>query len=437
MFLTNSLVIPYYPRPWQIQIHEVEARFKVLVVPRGHGKSVACVNEIIRSAFTTNKPNLRYAYVAVSYRAAKRIVWDYFKQFLVNIPGVTFNEADLSIKLPNKAEILLLGAEAADNLRGIHLNGVVMDEVALMPHAVWHEVVRPMLSDKKGWAIFIGTPNGQNLFYDLYEQAKVTQDWYAFKSTIWELGVFPADEIEAIKSSMTEEAFAQELECSFSAAAQGTFYAPMLERALEEGRIGLDIRHNPKQLVYTSWDLGWNDKTCIWFFQVYGGKRYYIDYYENSRQPLFHYANVVKAKCAEFEYDYHIVPHDAEQHEQTTGEKRIDTLSAHGLNVVVAPRVKKVIDRINATQIELANCLFNKEKCAAGLHALREYKADFNDRRGVFSTEPLHDWSSHAADAFGYGITGMKKSTLRPYNKYKDSQNSRTEMDYGPSIKFW
>lgn len=407
------------------------------MVPRGHGKSVACVNEIIRSAFTTQKPNLRYAYVAVSYRAAKRIVWDYFKQFLVNIPGVTFNEADLSIKLPNKAEILLLGAENADALRGIHLNGIVMDEVGLMPHSVWHEVVRPMLSDKKGWAIFIGTPNGQNLFYDLYEQAKITQDWYAFKSTIWDLGVFPPEEIEAIKNSMTAEAFAQELECSFSAAAQGTFYAPMLERALEEGRIGNDIKHNPKHVVYTSWDLGWNDKTCIWFYQIYGGKRYYIDYYENARQPLFHYANIVKGRSELYEYDYHVVPHDAEQHEQTSGEKRIDTLSAHGLNVVVAPRIKRVIDRINAVQIELANCLFNKEKCDVGLLALREYKAAFNDRMGVFQKEPLHDAHSHAADAFGYGITGMKKSSINPYYKYKDSRILESPGDYKPVIRFW
>ena len=407
------------------------------MVPRGHGKSVACVNEIIRAAFLSNKSNQRYAYIAVSYRAAKRIVWDYFKQFLVNIPGVVFNEADLTIRLPNNAEILLLGAENSPALRGIHLDGCVMDEVAQMPHAVWHEVVRPMLSDRKGWAIFIGTPNGQNLFYDLYEQAKVTNGWYAFKSTIHDLGVFPSDEIEAIRTSMTKEAFEQELECSFSAAAQGTFYAPMLERALEEGRIGNDVVHNKKHKVYTSWDLGWNDKTCIWFFQVYGGKRYYIDYYENTRQPLFHYANVVKGRSENYEYDYHIVPHDAEQHEQTSGERRIDTLSSHGLNVQVAPRVRRVIDRVNAVQIELSNCVFHKEKCAEGLSALREYRADFNDKKGVFHQEPLHDWSSHAADAFGYGIIGMKKSTIRPYNKYRDSKIFESPGEYKPVIHYW
>lgn len=435
--MSQSFVIPYNPRPWQqSKIHEVEARFKVLVIPRGHGKTVACVNEILRAAFTCPKPNLRYAYIAKTYAAAKRIVWDYFKQYLINIPGVKFNESDLTIRLPNNAQVLVLGADNPDSIRGIHLDGVLLDEVAQMAPTVWYEVVRPMLSDKKGWAIFIGTPNGQNLFYDLYEQAKTSDDWFAYKSTVWEMAVFPKDEIESIKRDLTDEAFQQEYECSFTAAAKGTFYAPMLARALEEGRIGPDVGHNPAHKVYTSWDIGWNDSTVIWFFQCYEGKRYYIDYYQNAREPLFHYANYVKSKLA-YDYDYHIVPHDAEHHEQSSGERRIDTLGVHGIRTVVCPRVRRVIDRINATQIELANCLFNNEKCSEGLHALREYKADFNEKRGVFNSEPLHDWSSHAADSFGYGIMGMKKSSLRPYGFNKGLILSGEEKAHGPSIRFW
>lgn len=421
--------IPYRPRDWQLGIHDVESRFKVLVVPRGHGKSVLCVNEIIRAALTTPKPNLRFAYIAVSYKAAKRIVWDYFKHFLAPIPNVVFNESDLTIRLPNKAEILLLGADNADSLRGIHLNGVVLDEVALMPANLWHKVVRPMLSDKQGWATFIGTPDGQNLFYDLYEHAKVTPGWYSFKKSCWELNVIPKHELEAIKLSMTPEAFAQELECSFTAAARGTYYASLLEQALEENRI-THVKHNTREKVYTSWDIGFNDSTAIWFFQVFGGKRYYIDYYENSREPLYHYVNVLNAKP--YEYAEHILPHDVENHEFTSGQRRIDTLSSHGLTVRVAPKIA-IADRIHATQMELAHCFFDREGCAQGLNALKEYKSEFDDRKGVFKQQPLHDWSSHAADAFGYGVIGLNKSATKKYNKYRDIEASAD----GPSIKYW
>lgn len=116
------------------------------------------VNHLLRAAIMHTGRSPRFAYLAPTYRQAKAVAWDYLKQFSGAIPGVKFHETELRADLPNGARLTLLGAENPDSLRGIYLDGCVMDEVADMPETVFPEIIRPALSDRKGFCYFIGTP---------------------------------------------------------------------------------------------------------------------------------------------------------------------------------------------------------------------------------------------------------------------------------------
>ena len=162
-------VIPYRPRRLQVVIHSALKRFNVLVCHRRFGKTVLCINQIIRAALQEGgQPNRRYAYIAPLYKQAKQTAWDYLKFFTAPIEGREVNETELRIDLPNGNRIRLYGADSPDALRGIFLDGVVLDEYADMHPRLWGEVVRPALADRKGWVVFVGTPRGLNQFWEVY-----------------------------------------------------------------------------------------------------------------------------------------------------------------------------------------------------------------------------------------------------------------------------
>src|SRR3989304_4749260 len=160
----------YEPRKFQEILHKNLKRFNVLVCHRRFGKTVFSVNHCIDRGLRNTKRNPQYAYIAPTYGQAKRIAWDMFKEYTKNLPGVSTNEQDLRLEierphLQDKVRFLLLGAENPGSLKGIYLDGVILDEFAECAPAIWGEVVRPALSDRRGWAIFIGTPKGQNHFF--------------------------------------------------------------------------------------------------------------------------------------------------------------------------------------------------------------------------------------------------------------------------------
>jgi hypothetical protein len=194
-------------------------RFLVLVWHRRAGKTVFAVLKLIVAAIMCKRQRGRFGYVAPQLKQAKGVAWDYLKHYTHNVPGRVVNEAELSVTLPNGARIRLYGADNPDALRGEYFDGVVLDEVADMKPEVWGEVVRPMLADREGWALFIGTPKGINLFSDLYHQASAgLAGWGADFKRAQDTDVIAAGEIEAARSVMSPSQFAQEFECDFAAA---------------------------------------------------------------------------------------------------------------------------------------------------------------------------------------------------------------------------
>jgi len=192
-------------------------RFGVLVCHRRFGKTVCAVNALISAALAFRGSDGRFAYIAPYYGQAKTVAWDYFKKYTHMIHGIKYNESELTVKLPNGAHIRLYGADNPDSLRGIYLDGVVMDEVADMKPNVWGEVVRPALSDRLGWALFIGTPKGINMFYELYQHALTQETWFAAKYGVDETDIIGDEELEAAGAEMTASQYAQEFLCDFAA----------------------------------------------------------------------------------------------------------------------------------------------------------------------------------------------------------------------------
>jgi hypothetical protein len=219
----QTVKLSFVPRPHQREAHKKRKRFSVLVWHRRAGKSVFCIIELLIAAFTCTKQAGRFAYVAPFYGQAKAVAWEYLKRFAREIPGVVIKEGELCVLLPNGAMIKLYGADNPDTLRGLYFDGIVLDEVADMKPNVWGEIIRPALTDRQGWAIFIGTPKGLNLFSDLYNHAVRDPDWYPDMKRVGDTKAIPDAEVEQARKEMAPPIFAQEFECDFSAAVINAF----------------------------------------------------------------------------------------------------------------------------------------------------------------------------------------------------------------------
>jgi phage terminase large subunit len=397
-------VVPYGPRPLQRVLHSAldAHRFVVAVCHRRFGKTVLAVNQLQKKALTCSKPRPRFAYIAPTYRQGKAVAWDYMKHYALPIPEHDVNESELRVDYPNGGQMRIYGADNPDALRGIYLDGVVLDEYGLMAPNVWSEVIRPLLTDRQGWALFIGTPNGKNQFYDISQTAMQEPGWFfaAYKAS--ETHILPASELASARASMTADEYAQEFECSFEASVKGAIYARELQSARESGRLGL-VPYEPRLPVDTDWDLGIGDQTAIWFSQSSPrGEVRLIDYYENSGVGLHHYAGVLREFKASKGYSYgdHWAPHDIEVKELGSGQSRWEIATSLGIHFRVAKKLT-IEDGINAARMLLPRCWFDSGNCRKGLEALMSYQWDWNERVKEWKPgAPLHNWASHGADAF-------------------------------------
>lgn len=430
----------YTPRELQAPLHANLQRFNVIVCHRRWGKTVFSVNELLDQALRCTRENPQYAYVAPTYGQAERIAWDMLKKYSKLIPGVVYNESKLTCTIPrphmnDRIKIMLLGAENPDSIRGIYLDGVILDEFAEMDPRLWGEVVRPALADRKGWAIFIGTPKGQNHFYDVYQMALRNQGkgWYSIVHKASTSKVLPIEEIEAMKLEMSEEQIEQELECSFAAALVGSYFGKLINEAEAGGRIG-KVPHDPALLVDTFWDLGVSDTTTIWFLQQYRNEVRVIDYMEMSGEGLEYYAKCLKGQKeghehrAKYNYREHNWPHDGAARDLTTGRERNKSMEDLGVRpLIVHPKYDKA-DQIHAARMLIPRCYFDLERCGRGIEALKNYQRKYDTKNKIFTDKPLHNWASHGADSFMQAGMGLKPGEDR--QAYKKNLPRSCESDY-------
>ena len=220
-----DITFGFEPHAFQRQAKAIVSmfRFAVLVCHRRWGKTVFAVMELILAAAFTEKPDFRGAYIAPFRKQAKDVTWDYFKRFAGKMPGVSFNETELTVSFPNGARITLYGADNAEALRGLYFDYVILDEVADMKPHVWGEIVRPTLADRKGRALFIGTPKGMNLFFELYNRGLSGGDsaWksmvFRASDTVNKIPWITQEELDCARNDLTDAQYRQEFECDFNA----------------------------------------------------------------------------------------------------------------------------------------------------------------------------------------------------------------------------
>lgn len=400
----QRIVIPYSPRQQFQPLHDRSQRWGAVVAHRRAGKTVACVNDLIKAAIVCQKQEPRFAYLAPYYAQAKDVAWSYLKRFTAPIPGTTAHEAELRVDLPNGGRVRLYGADNYDRLRGTYFDGVVLDEYGDMDPRAWEEVIRPALSDRLGWAVFIGTPKGRNHFADLWDRAKADPEWFTQMLKASESGLLPESELADARKTMSEDRYEQEYECSFQAAVIGSYYGREMTTAEKDKRL-TRVPWEPGLPVHTAWDLGIGDSTAIWFAQHVGREIRILDYLENSGVGLDWYARELDKKP--YKYGDHILPHDAEVKELGTGKSRLETLHSLGIRQTRIIPAQSVEDGINAARSLIPRCWFDEEKTKRGIDCLRNYRREFDERRKVFHDRPLHDWSSHGADAFRYLALGL------------------------------
>jgi hypothetical protein len=389
--------VDFSPRDQFLPFHERDRRWACIVAHRRAGKTVATVADLLTCALATSKQNARYAYIAPFHAQAKAIAWDYLKRYARQV-AVKVSESELQIELANGSRVRLYGADNPDSLRGLYLDGVVLDEYGDMRPTVWGEIIRPLLTDRKGWAVFIGTPRGKNHFHAIAETARDAGDWLYMTLKASETKLIEQSELDDAAKHMTAEQYAQEFECAFDVPALGAIYAKELALARDQSRIGR-VPYDGAALVHTAWDLGIGDATAIWFYQVVRSEIHLIDYYENSGQPITHYLSVLASKP--WAYGKHYVPHDAAGRELGTGKSIVDMMAAQNVHPVIVPRMD-VETGINAARVLFARCWFDESACREGLDALSNYRRSYNERLGEFKDAPVHDWASHGADAFRY-----------------------------------
>ncbi len=394
------LILPCVPRPvWQA-FHDSKARFRVVVAHRRAGKTVALVTELMLAAINARNEAPRFAYIAPFLSQAKAIAWDYVKRFAHAVPGARVHEGELRVDLPGRGRVRLFGADNADALRGLYFNGVVLDEFGDMDPSVFTDVLRPTLSEHRGWAVFAGTPRGKNAFFELREKARQKEkDWMLFELKASQTGLLPPEELLSARDQMDEAAYAREYECSFDAAILGAYYAREMAQATTDGRL-CRLPVEPTIAVDTAWDLGIDDATAIWFVQDVGHERRLIDYLETSGRGL---PDIVKAlEAKNYRYRRHILPHDVEVRELGTGKSRRETLEALGLKHIEVVPAGDVADGINAVRLMLSSCWFDETRCAKGIEALKQYRREWDGKRQTWKNSPRHDHASHGADAFRY-----------------------------------
>lgn len=398
----------YVARQQFYTLHMRKQRWAVAVCHRRAGKTVACINDLIDAAIRCQRPRPHFAYVAPLYSQAKDVAWNYLKQYTAPIPGMVPNEAELRVDLPGDRRIRLYGADNYERLRGLYFDGIILDEFGDMDPQAWSQVIRPALADREGWAVFIGTPNGQNHFAEMWDKAVADPAWFTLMLKASETGLLPKEELRDARNQMSEEAYAAEFECSFAASVVGSFWGRAMQQAEQDGRIG-GVPYQPEVGVETWWDLG-VDNMRVWLTQTVGREVHVIDYLDDVGQGLPAYAKALQERG--YVYKSHNAPHDIQAREIGTGKTRIETAASLGIKFSRVPDVD-LADGIDAARAFISRCWFDRKKTEAGRKALVGYRRTWDEKRKMFSPTPHKDWTNHAADAFRYLSIGHKYAPPR------------------------
>lgn len=408
----------YIPRKPFIAFHNREQREALLVCHRRMGKTVALVNDLIIGGAEEELARPQLAYIGPTYTQVKRTAWEYLKEYSRPMAYGKPNETELRVDIYSRsgtpARIFLAGADNPDSLRGIYLDGAVLDEAAQIKPSVKTQIILPALADRKGWLVESSTPLGKNHFYASYQSAKHNPQCFTMLVRASESGLIPQEELDRLKRSMDEDEYLQEMECSFDAAIRGAILGRLVAQARASDRVNHRVTYDPMGApIEVSSDIGFRDTTAFWFWQPRLDGFALVHYMEGHGMGPEEWAR----KLNETGLRIHTLwlPQDAKARTMAASHSVEEQFLALGFPVTLIPMVK-VQDRIAAARAILPKCYFN-EICEPGLEALASWSYTYNEDSQSYSAQPKHDWASHAGDAFSYGavvIASASPSMDRP-----------------------
>lgn len=436
---TIELPNGWQPRDYQSPVwnylHAGGKRAEV-IWPRRHGKDDVALHY---TAMAMHERVGVYWHLLPQHNQSRKAIWDAVNphsgkrridEAFPKALRETTREQDMAIRFRNGSLWQVIGSDNYDALVGTPPVGVVFSEWALSDPQAW-SMIRPILAENEGWALFITTPRGRNHAHRMFEMARNSDDWFCEKLTAYDTEVF-SDEVltrelaELIFERGEEDGqaiFDQEYMTSWSAALPGAYYARIMDRLEQAGAI-TKVPHDPSRQVHTAWDLGANDQTVIWFVQWTGATWNFIDYIAGTSKGIPEYVAQVRAKP--YVYGEHLLPHDAShQQKALPGAATIaDTLPQLGLEGArVVPRTSSVANDINEVRRVLPICMFDAEKCAHGIDALRSYRREWDDKLRNYRDRPLHDWASDPADALRTFAMGKpQERDTEDYSYYVEAQ---------------
>lgn len=436
----------FKPRDYQIPLCDAlenqGMRRMVICWPRRAGKDYCCWNLTIRAAIREVGV---YFYIFPTFSQAKRVIWDSItndgQRFVDFIPKeliAATSSQELKITLTNGSIIQLVGWDNIDRLMGTNPKGIVFSEYAMPKASIAYTYLRPILVANKGWSIFESTPRGRNHFYELFQIASNSDEWFSQKLTVHDTKHISLFDIEKEKADglISEDNIQQEYFTSFDMGIQGAFYAKYMDLVRFEERMG----HVPWESsfpVYTSWDIGVRDATSIIFYQIVGQVIRIIDTYENTNTGLEHYVQLISSKP--YQYAKHFAPHDISVREWGSGLSRLEKASQLGLKFEFIADAQgrrrsaipnlSIDDGIEAVRSSLGKMWFDHEKCQPLIKALENYRQVWDKNLNKYTGVPLHDDASHFADAFRYLVLSLPQS--RDSSSPKDLQERINKARYG------
>jgi len=419
--MIRDVELPFAPRLWQAPLLDDNAQQIVAVVHRRAGKSTALIWRGLRKAATWDRPhipkrqrNLKTDPPRVVHVLPQQVMWsrtglwDKLAAAANAIQGATVFKSERRVVLPNGGVFQAGGMDQPDSWRGGYADEVVEDEADDVLAGGLDMVVEPMLVDYMGTRIKVGTPKGNGRLADAYNGAAADEHVSRYLLPWQKTDVFTPDQVDRLRRDLDDEEFAQEIECSFTSPNSGSYFAKWIDAAEREGRV-CNVPYDPAIPLFTSWDLGIDDSTAIWFFQITkSGEWRWLEYFEDAGAGLDHYVRELQRR--EYLYSKHFLPHDVEVRELANGGKsRRQFLQGLGVRPIQVVPAANPADRIAAARAIFPRSWFNASGTVVGRKLLRAYRREWNEAMGVWRANPVHDSSSHCADAFGTGVQGAQE----------------------------
>lgn len=416
-----DLKVPYeykardYQQPFWRAAKTGVKRF-CLIWHRRAGKEVTCWNYMIKEAM---KKVGTYYYFFPHFSQGRKVLWDGANKdgfkFLDYIPRELLfghpNASEMKIWLKDldgrKGSLIqIVGTNNYDSIMGTNPIGCVFSEYSLQDPNAW-QLIRPILAENGGWAIFNFTPRGLNHAKELYDMALTNDQWFCQRLTADDTNAITSEQIdEERKAGMSEDYIQQEFYCSFTLGIEGSYYGKYILDSRNEGRIG-NVRYDPSVPVHVAMDIGFGDSTAIVFYQLVGLEVHVVDYYEAQGLPFYHYAQVIQDR--KYIYGKYFAPSDADAHHISTGLSVKEVASALGLDLTILPSAHLPLENgIEAVRSIFKNIWIDEKKCEKLIKALENYIKIYDEKNSVYKNRPLHNWASHGADAFRYMAIAIK-----------------------------